>query len=67
MKHTAKVYDGKHLVAQEDFDLLGEAVSFCNDNASTGYRCKVVETLMSLTGRIDCGTIVAWDYNKELA
>lgn len=67
MKHTAKVYDGKHLVAQEDFDLLGEAVSFCNENASKGYRCKVVESLMTLTGRINCGTIVAWDYNGEWA
>ena len=66
MKHRAKVYDEGELVAQGDFDYLCDAVSFCNSNAAKGYRLKVKEVIRSLTGYEEYGTIVAWDYSKEL-
>lgn len=65
MNHKAIVKSDGRITASQKFDYLCDAVSFCNENATKGDSCEVVEVIQSLTGEDKLGTIAAWDYNKE--
>ena len=64
MKHRAKVLDDGHVLHEDEFDFLCDAVLFCNLYAGVGNHCLVVEVIKSLTGYEEYGTIVEWDYEK---
>jgi sulfur relay (sulfurtransferase) DsrC/TusE family protein len=68
MKHRAKVIDSTGYIKDEDdFDYLCDAVAFCNNNASAGDHCLVVEVIRSLTDYEEYGTITSWYHSREYA
>ena len=61
MLHIAKVYnEDESLKVSESFGLLTEAVFFCNNEATLGDKCEVVEGYSSLTGEEEHLTITTW-------
>jgi nucleoid-associated protein YejK len=68
MKHRAKVLDDTGFVlAEQEFEYLGQAVNYCNDNAEAGNTCLVVEVIKSLTGYEEYSTLTTWTFVKEYA
>jgi len=67
MKHLAKVYSGGSgtLVMVAPYDLMGDAVNFCDINSRAGDRCVVREGYESLTGTEEYTTIITWIKEKE--
>lgn len=67
MKHVAYVYTSgvTGSKASGSFDLLGDAVLFCEQESSTDDTCVIKEGYTTLTGQEDFGTIMTWTIEKE--